>query len=176
MGINFNLEDLPPNLRKQAMKKLAAEDARKKKKNPLIFDGDASAELARIANDLGLEQPKKKSKYKAEKITTTLYDGTEYTFDSKKEYRRYQELEVMQLSGEISDLKLQVKFDLIPSQKLSTGKTERGIQYVADFCYTEDGKRIVEDVKGYRDGGAYRVFRIKKKLMKYFHNIEIKEV
>lgn len=39
------------------------------------------------------------------------------------------------------------------------------------YCYT-----IVEDVKGYKDGGAYRIFSIKRKLMLYIHHIRVKEV
>lgn len=173
MGINFELSDLPPSLRKQAMRQLAKEDARSGKKQKKIWEIEAETETGIAAKNT--EKPNR-SKYNSEKITTVLYDGTEHTFDSKKEYRRYQELEIMQLAGEIGELKLQVPYELLPKQKLSNGKTERAVMYIADFVYTENENTIVEDVKGYRDGGAYRVFSLKRKMMKFFHNIEIREV
>ncbi len=43
--------------------------------------------------------------------------------------------------------------------------------YVADFCYTENGKYIVEDVKGTRT----REYVIKAKLMKALFGITVLE-
>ena len=64
-------------------------------------------------------------------------------------------------------LKLQVPFVLIEKNN-----KERECKYVADFVYTnaKSGERIVEDVKGMQT----EVFKIKKKLMKEVHGIEIK--
>ena len=112
----------------------------------------------------------KSGKYGNEKI-----ELSGQTFDSKREGRRYLELQMMLKGGLISDLRLQVPFELIPAQKdQQTGKTiERAVNYVADFVYkTPDGKTVVEDSKGYRT----EVFRIKKKLMLWRHGIEVKEV
>ncbi len=53
---------------------------------------------------------------------------------------------------------------------------EQEIAYIADFVYEKDGEEIVEDVKGYRDGGAYRVFSMKRKMMLFFKGIRVKEV
>lgn len=66
-------------------------------------------------------------------------------FDSKKEAYRYLELKTLQKSGQISDLKLQVPFTLAPAQH-----GEYAVKYIADFTYYENGKLVVEDVKGYR--------------------------
>ena len=184
MGIHFEMSDFPLETQKKILAKFAEEDKRKEKKKKRLdpYNPDRSQlpwsdEYDYMPSVTPKEKEKpKKSKYKSKKITTTLYDGTEYTFDSKKEYERYTQLEIMQLAGEISDLKLQVPYLLIPKQKLSTGKTERKCEYVADFVYTQDGKTVVEDVKGYRAGGAYAIFSIKRKLMKYFHDIEVVEV
>ena len=44
--------------------------------------------------------------------------------------------------------------------------------YLADFVYKENGKEVVEDTKGFRT----EVYKIKKKLMAYIYQIEIKEV
>lgn len=94
-----------------------------------------------------------KSKYSAKKTTV---DGI--TFDSAKEAQRYCELKLLERAGEISDLQRQVKFTLIPKQE-----DERPVFYIADFVYEEKGgKRVVEDVKGYRT----KDYIIKRKLFK----------
>lgn len=93
-------------------------------------------------------------------------------FDSVKEARRYIDLNLLQRAGEIQDLQIQVPFILIPKQKDSKGRVIREIKYIADFVYTERGRLVVEDVKGYRT----KEYQLKKKMMKYFHNIEIKEL
>ena len=112
------------------------------------------------------------SKYRNKKV---LVDGV--AFDSKKEAKRYRELKLMEDAGMISRLERQVKFDLLPNQKDPDGKViERKVQYIADFVYVKNGKVCVEDVKGYRDGGAYRVFVIKRKLMLYRFGIVVKEI
>lgn len=129
------------------------------------------------------------SKYNSKK---TIIDGI--SFDSVKEAKRYRELKLLEKVGKIRNLQLQVKFPLIPSQYEETGETyargihkgekkkrlvERPISYVADFVYEENGQTVVEDVKGYRGsggGGAYGVFRIKRKLMLWVHGIKVKEV
>ncbi len=94
------------------------------------------------------------------------------TFDSKKEAGRYIELKMLLKVGEISDLKLQVPYELMPTIKLN-GETYRGIKYVADFVYKDkSGNTVVEDAKGMRTD----VYKMKKKLMAYIHRISIKEV
>ena len=111
-------------------------------------------------------------KYKNKKI---MVNGIQ--FDSKKEAKRYQELKLLEDAGEITKLERQVKFDLLPNQKDADGKViERKVQYVADFVYMKNGKVVVEDVKGYRDGGAYRVFVIKRKLMLYRFGLRVIEI
>lgn len=122
------------------------------------------------------------SKYNAKKVE---YNGM--TFDSKRELKRYKELELLQEAGEIKNLQRQVKYVLIPAQRepdiigkrggVKKGKTiEKECTYVADFVYEEDGDTVVEDVKGCKVGGAYSVFTIKRKLMLYVYGIKIKEV
>ena len=92
-------------------------------------------------------------------------------FDSKKEERRYYELRLMQRAGMIQGLDRQVKFELIPAQPKAN---LRATNYYADFCYWQDGRFVVEDVKGYKKGTAYELFMIKKKLMyqRYGHIIK----
>jgi len=109
---------------------------------------------------------KKESKYKNKKV---VIDGIE--FDSKKEAKRYQELLLMQKAGIITDLKMQVPYVLVPAFNLNK-KRYRSMTYVADFVYKENGKEVVEDTKGFRTD----IYKIKKKLMAYIYQIEIKEV
>ena len=107
-------------------------------------------------------------KYNA--VKTTI-DG--HTFDSKAEARRYSELRLLERAGEISDLELQPSFELQPTFRDAQKRTHRAITYVADFAYTEDGRRIVEDVKGM----ATPEFRIKWKMaIRQYPNIEFRKV
>lgn len=93
-------------------------------------------------------------------------------FDSAKEARRYGELALLQRAGQITDLKRQVKYKLIPQQRVDGKVAERACSYIADFVYTEDGKTVVEDAKGFRT----KEYIIKRKLMLFVHGIQIKEV
>lgn len=112
------------------------------------------------------------NKYKNRKV---IVDGE--LFDSKKEALRWRQLKSLEKIKAISDLKRQVKYTIIPAQKDENGKTiERQCVYLADFVYQQNGKTVVEDVKGYRKGGAYAVFTIKRKLMLEKYGIRVKEV
>lgn len=119
----------------------------------------------------------KKNKYSAFRVTVP-----EGNFDSRKEYRRFLILRSREERGEISDLRRQVKFELIPSQRepdkigprggrIRGALIERGVCYKADFVYVENGETIVEDIKGLRTEG----YIIKRKLMLYVHGIRLKE-
>ena len=107
-------------------------------------------------------------------------------FDSVKEYERYVELSLLEKAGVIHDLKRQVEYVLIPAQyeqvsmadyikskgRKARGKClERAAKYVADFVYTENGKTVVEDVKGVKT----KEYILKRKMMLFFHGISIKE-
>ena len=112
--------------------------------------------------------------------------------DSRKEARRCNELTLMEKAGAISNLRQQVKYVLIPTQREFTGGwyskgekkgqpkpgkiIERECCYIADFAYIDNGAEIVEDVKGYTAGQAYAVFKIKKKLMLHVYGIRIREI
>lgn len=100
----------------------------------------------------------------------TTVDGI--TFDSKKEADRYLVLKQMETEGLISDLILQPEYLLLPKQVDADGRClERSLSYRADFSYTRDGETVVEDVKGFR----FPEYRIKRKLMLYFHGIQVYE-
>ena len=92
-------------------------------------------------------------------------------FASKVEYKRAQQLKLLQKTGVIKDLECQPRFHIhVKGNKIC--------DYVADFRYKEDGKIIVEDVKGVRTD----VYKLKKKLFltlfpeHIFREIEAKDV
>ena len=109
----------------------------------------------------------KRPKYGNRKI---VRDGI--TFDSAKEARRWSELLLLERAGAIQNLQRQVKYELIPSQRIAGKVVERACNYIADFVYEEDGKTTVEDTKGFRTPE----YIIKRKLMLWRHGIRIKEV
>ena len=104
---------------------------------------------------------------------TCYVDGIR--FPSTHEAERYIVLKHKLKHGEIKDLKLQVKYELLPPQRKGKNKL-RESEYIADFTYYRNGELVVEDAKGYKDGDAYRIFKLKKKMMLFFHDIWVEEV
>ena len=100
----------------------------------------------------------------------TLFHGI--TFDSRREAQRYAELLLLLRAGHISNLRRQVPFELLPSQKRNGKVIERPVKYVADFVYIENGQEVVEDAKGMRT----KEYVIKRKLMLWQYGIQIREV
>lgn len=109
-------------------------------------------------------------------------------FDSQKEENRYYELKLMERAGLIRDLQRQVHFQLTPTVREPDTIGPRGgrkpgkvilekSEYIADFTYTdnETERFIVEDVKGYRGGEAYKTFMLKKKFLYHTRGILIHE-
>ena len=88
-------------------------------------------------------------------------------FDSRWEAERWGQLKAMERAGVVTQLERQIRFSLdINGQKIC--------DYIADFQYLlheEDGtyKEIVEDAKGVQTPE----FKLKKKMMKAIHNIDI---
>src|SRR5678815_744184 len=120
----------------------------------------------------------KRSKYRA---TPTWVHG--FRFASKAEARRYHELLLMGMAGEIRNLELQPRFPIMVAG-------EKVAEYVADFRYEREIERcregedggimasweewidVVEDVKGMKTP----VYRLKKKLVEAQHGIVIREI
>lgn len=98
----------------------------------------------------------------------TEVDGI--TFDSKKEAARYVVLKAYQRSGLVSGLELQPEFILCPGVVLD-GRKQQPIKYRADFRYKIGDLDVIEDCKGFRTPE----YRIKRKLMKHVHGIEVME-
>ena len=86
-------------------------------------------------------------------------------FDSRREARRHEQLLLLEKARDIADLKRQVPFRLEVNGELVC-------TYKADFTYIKKGVLVVEDAKGCKTP----VYRLKKKLMRAVHGIEISEV
>ena len=111
------------------------------------------------------------------------HDGM--VFDSRRERNRYILLSALQRAGEISDLRMQVTYELLPAiyemeeKQLKTKVkkvqrcAQRAVHYIADFVYKDkEGNEVVEDTKGMRT----KEYLLKKKMMRALLGIQIKEV
>ena len=119
------------------------------------------------------------NKYGNKKVETL-----EGVFDSKGEHLRWLFLKDAQRRGEISNLRRQVTYTLVPPvhyAKTLHLKTKdktvervwtREVTYTADFVYTFDGSTVVEDFKGMPNDR----WPIKKALMAFVHGIYVREV
>jgi hypothetical protein len=99
------------------------------------------------------------TKYRAK---PTKIDGIR--FASKREAKRYQELKLLFRAGLIRELQLQPEIDCIVEDK-------HLFTYRADFSYWENGKNVIEDVKGFKTP----VYRLKKRIIEALYNIKITE-
>ena len=127
----------------------------------------------------------KRDKGKKYNNTKVEYDGIK--FDSKKEMQRYIVLKDAEKSGVISNLELQVKYELIPAvreeyiehlktkDKVKTRTLQLPITYTCDFQYLKDGVLIVEDVKA-SPKMLPKEFVLKEKMMFALKGIKIKKV
>ena len=99
-------------------------------------------------------------------------------YDSLREAQFAAKLEMLRHCADeavrVVDVKEQVAFELIPSQRGLDGKVvERPCKYIADFVVTRaNGVVEVFDVKGFRTTD----YVIKRKLMLHVHGIKVQEV
>jgi hypothetical protein len=122
---------------------------------------------------IGSMAGKRRSKYGAVSVRV---DG--HFFPSTREARRYGELKLLEKAGRIRNLRLQPEFPIVVEGEMIC-------IYRADFQYEEclysqyaslvakpAWDLVVEDVKGVKTD----VYKLKKKLVKATHGIEIREV
>lgn len=119
------------------------------------------------------------NKYHAKSV---VIDGIK--FPSGKEGERFLYLRELEKRGEISNLRRQVRFELLPAAYKDVVKHLKTkdkvvrmlflnpVSYVADFVYEKDGQTVVEDTKGYKTPE----YIIKKKMMYALKGIEIQEI
>jgi len=94
-----------------------------------------------------------------------------YGFHSVKEEKRFR---CLVTDPTVFNLRCQEEWPLVVSGVLIC-------KYRSDFSYLRSGedkvmREVVEDVKGYKKGAAYRIFTIKKNLMKACKGIDVVEV
>jgi hypothetical protein len=123
-----------------------------------LFDRDVSDHVYELNKHLVLPSAAKHhSKYGNVPCT---FDGLR--FDSKAEMARYGDLRLLQMTGHISNLTTQPVFEL-------AGK----VKYKGDFQYTENGRTICEDVKGFQTD----VFKLKwKQAIERYPDVEFRLV
>ena len=109
-----SLADLPERMRAQAAGKMLAQ---------------GTAVAAEKAADAAGTTPKE-SKYHNVKV-----ELGQNKFDSKKEYRRFLQLQEAARCGLIEDLRLQVDFTLQEAYTTTEGERIKAIRYRADFTY-----------------------------------------
>ena len=153
-----DVRDLSPKAQRQVYGKLL--ELQKNRSGATFDGGEGNLTSQKKVAQTG-------SKFGNKKV---VVDGIQ--FDSKREARRYLDLRAMEIAGQIQNLQLQVKYTLIPSQRIDGKVVEREVSYVADFVYEQNGKTVVEDSKGHRT----KDYILKRKMMLHFHGIQIREV
>jgi hypothetical protein len=146
-----------PSVRLGSLNRLGA-DARRQIRNALESERREGDQSNHIIEDV-LPSPSKLHNVR------TRVDGI--TFDSLSEAKRYGELKIEAMAGVIADLLVHQRFCL----------DVNGVHicdYESDFSYRRNGRLVVEDVKSRPT--VTRLYRVKKKLMRAIHGVEIQEV
>jgi len=107
------------------------------------------------ASQWGIDLGPRRSKYGAVKSGG---------FDSKREAARYRDLRLLEMAGEIEDVRRQPEFHVWVHGVLVC-------RYVADFMFTRCGSLAIEDCKGFKTP----TYRLKKKLVEAVFGIEVHE-
>lgn len=100
----------------------------------------------------------------------TIVDGI--TFDSVDESKRWIELSLLEKSAHISELRRQVRIELIPSQYRNNKLVERAVSIVIDFSYVEGGETVYEEFKS--PVTKTKDWIIKRKLLMFQHGIVLR--
>lgn len=111
----------------------------------------------------GLTQKAWKAQRRPQKYGAKPEKTEDGHFASQREFQHWCLSKLRQRAGEISNLERQVRFRM----------ELNGVHicdYVADEVYFECGQRVVVDVKGVETAE----FKLKKKLMRAFFNIEVR--
>lgn len=127
--------------------------------------------LSREEGRKALQAAKKRRKYGNNRAQAR--DGR--WFDSTRERDRYEELLVLQRSGQISHLECQPSFHFAVHGRPLKSDAGRQLLYKADFAYFEGQERVVEDVKSVAT--KTDLYKLKKALVEAMYpGTKIREV
>ena len=118
---------------------------------------------------MGNRKQRRPAKYRNKKVE---WGGM--TFDSIREFERYQELALLEKANVIRDLQCQVKIELTCGGRPVMGRNNRQRYYMVDFKYWDNELRKMryEDVKGY----ATPLGNLKIAVVEAEHRIEVEIV
>lgn len=102
-------------------------------------------------------------KYNSKKVSNSYGE-----FDSITEWNYFNLLLEREKRGEIFNLTRQELFVLQDKFKLDSGESIRAITYSADFCYIENGVKVIVDTKG-SEFNIDEKFKVKFKMLKNLH-------
>ena len=153
---------------------MAANPALRLHREKTLLAGDLSPSTAASHKDrheagkrpepqISLKEPIKKRKYRNEPI-----EINGIRFDSKKEAARYGELKLLERAGTIESLTVHPKYEFV----------HNGVRigsFRPDFSYKEYGQVVIEDVKS-PPTRAETSYRIRKRLLKAFYDLDVREV
>ena len=127
----------------------------------------SEADLKIYLTRLGVPQASKEACRKSKYHNIIVKVGP-FTFQSKAEARRYDELKWLEVGGQISELRVHPPF------LLYYGKLKR--RYISDFSYVDKktGELVVEDVKS--KPTRTQLFIRNKAMMLEQHNIDVQEI
>ena len=104
------------------------------------------------------------NKFNAKK---TEYNGNVY--DSKKEADFARDLDLLIRAREVLGYKTQVDYPVFINNK-------KVFSYKLDFEITDkDGRVRLVDIKGYKKGSAYQIFKLKRKCVEAYYGVKIDE-
>ena len=134
------------------------------KRDPVTLDAIKNTAAGRLESNKHLFEVGKK-KEKRSKYNNVKVEFDNYSFDSQHECSVYIGLRMRLRAKEISDLRLQVPYELNEGGSHS-------YKYIADFTFIENGIEQIWDAKGFRTS----VYKKKAKLMLKVFGITIIEV
>ena len=153
--MNWTLDRMEPELRERVEKRLREQSTVRTVRCKDVCTEAAEGKLNR-------------NKYGARRVNA---DG--YHFGSRKEYREYLILKARQGQGQISGLRVHVKFALFDPGENCRGELFQ--IYTCDYVYRENGKLVVADAKGEATRKRLEWSRTKK-MMRACHGIEVLEL
>ena len=117
-------------------------------------------QAAQLYANQGKQPPAELAEAKVSKYSARKKEIDGHMFDSTAEALAYQVLRRWEQAGAISGLKLQPRFVIVEASLDAQGLKVRAREYVADFEYSQDVRRVVVDVKGV----STQLYSLKKRL------------